>query len=109
ETHGDVRHDAQESDEHAEDETSRAEDELAAQQEGDHGTELSSEHGHEENHPALPEAARADLAHDEAIEPYESQQFAASPGGGPASENIAEEDVILLPGETRRPRDPSAP
>jgi Rne/Rng family ribonuclease len=109
ETHGDVAHNTQESDEHAEEETSHAEDELAAQHEGDHDTERSSKHGHEESHPALTEAARADLAHDQAIEHYESQQFAASPTGGPASENIAEEDVILLPGETRRPRDPSAP
>jgi Rne/Rng family ribonuclease len=122
--HGDIRDNIQGSDDRAE--VSHADDELAAQHEDSHDSEHHSEHGsehhsehgsehesgqaHEENLPGLSEAARADLAHDEAIEHYESQQLAASSSEGGSSEStVVEDDVILLPGETRRPRDPNAP
>jgi Rne/Rng family ribonuclease len=124
EVNGDVHESHHESEQHSGYEPSHAEDELAAHHDvsrtehgsehgsehaAESGSEHSSEHAHEENLPGLSEAARADLAHDEAIEHYESQQFAASASAGQASEGIAEEDVILLPGETRTPRDPNAP
>jgi Rne/Rng family ribonuclease len=124
EARGDIRDNIQGSDDRAE--ISHADDELAARREDSHDSEHHSEHdsehhsehgsehesaqAHEENLPGLSEAARADLAHDEAIEHYESQQLAAIPSEGGSSEAaVVEDDTILLPGETRRPRDPNAP
>jgi Rne/Rng family ribonuclease len=114
--HGDIGDNIQRSDDRAE--ISHADDELASHHEDSHDAEHQSEHHsehesahvHEENLPGLSEAARADLAHDEAIEHYESQQLAASSSGGGSSEAaVVDDDAILLPGETRRPRDPNAP
>src|SRR6202008_3491629 len=48
------------------------------------------------------------MAHDEAIEHVALEASAISAAGG-VSEAAVEEDVILLPGETRAPRDASAP
>jgi ribonuclease G len=67
----------------------------------------SSEEEHEESQAGLSEAERADLAHDEALEHVESE--AATSAQGVVSETVREEDVILLPGETRSARDSSAP
>jgi Rne/Rng family ribonuclease len=112
EAHGDIRDNIQGSDDRAE--ISRSDDELAAHHEDRHDAEHHSGHesaqAHEENLPGLSEAARADLAHDEAIEHYESQQLAAGSSETASSEPaVLEDDAILLPGETRRPRDPNAP
>jgi Rne/Rng family ribonuclease len=67
---------------------------------------------HEEEHlepRGLSEAERADLAHDEAMESVEAEAAmsaaAGETGGGPAPED----DVILLPGETRSQRNANAP
>ncbi len=59
----------------------------------------------------MSEAERADLAHDEALEHVESEAAAAAEISAPGvtRETVIEEDVILLPGETRTPRDSSAP
>jgi Rne/Rng family ribonuclease len=69
-----------------------------------------SEHGHEEPHTLLSEAERADLAHDEALEHVEAEAAAAAAAGeNTIRQSVVEEDVILLPGETRSPRDSNVP
>src|SRR5262249_16587992 len=65
------------------------------------------EEAHELEHAELSEAERADLAHEEALEHVEAEAIAAS-GEGIVAEAGAEEDVVLLPGETRTPRTPGA-
>ncbi len=67
------------------------------------------EHEEAESQAGLSEAERADIAHDEALEHVESEAAAAVSAAGGTSEIIIEEDVILLPGETRSARDSSAP
>jgi Rne/Rng family ribonuclease len=70
----------------------------------------AGEEGHEEDQPGLSDAERADLAHDEALEHVESEAaMAASSPEGVVRGAVVEEDVILLPGETRSSRDSSAP
>jgi ribonuclease G len=72
--------------------------------------EEDHEGAHEGDQPGLSEAERADLAHDEALEHVASEAaVAASSAEGLVSGAIIEEDVILLPGETRSARDSSAP
>jgi Rne/Rng family ribonuclease len=74
------------------------------------GESETSEEEHEETHAGLSEAERADMAHDEAMEHVEAEASAAAgPGEGVIRETVIEEDVILLPGETRSARDSSAP
>jgi ribonuclease G len=63
---------------------------------------------HEEEHAGLSEAERADLAHEEALEHVEAEMTAMAAAGA-GSEAVVEEDAVLLPGETRGPRDPNAP
>jgi ribonuclease G len=65
----------------------------------------AAEEEHEETQAGLSEAERADLAHEEALEHVESEAAAA----GGSSETVVEEDVVLLPGETRSPRSGGAP
>ena len=87
------------------DEAHEVENALAAEPE----SEIEEHEHEEETHAGLSEAERADLAHDEAIEHVESEIAAGLPGQ-PVSEAVVEqEDVILLPGETRTPRDASGP
>jgi Rne/Rng family ribonuclease len=63
----------------------------------------------EEEPAGLSEAERAELAHEEALEHVEAEAaMAASAGEGAVSEAVVEEDVVLLPGETRGPHDPNA-
>jgi Rne/Rng family ribonuclease len=104
--------------EHEEEEAHEAEAEIAAAHDADVSEEIREEHGHneerheehEEDGPGLSEAERADLAHDEAIEEVEAEAaLSASAAGGATSEIVVEDDVILLPGETRSQRGPSAP
>jgi ribonuclease G len=80
--------------------------------EGEHGEELEGEEeeDQEEGQAGLSEAERADLAHDEALEHVESEAaMTAASAEGVVSEAVMEDDVILLPGETRSPRGASAP
>jgi Rne/Rng family ribonuclease len=100
--------------EHPEDEVH--EDEIHAQAEAETSEEESGEEHQEqeeENEPrqrGLSEAERADLAHDEALEEVEAQAaLSASAAGGANSEVVIEDDVILLPGETRSQGSPNAP
>jgi Rne/Rng family ribonuclease len=71
----------------------------------------AGEEGHEEDQPGLSDAERADLAHDEALEHVESETALAAGAApeGVVRETLIEDDVILLPGETRSSRDSSAP
>ena len=62
----------------------------------------------EEEHGVLTEAERAEIAHEEAIQHVEREASKTS-AEGTVPETIAEEDTILLPGETRAPRDADAP
>src|SRR6266403_526385 len=58
----------------------------------------------------MTESERADLAHDEAIEHVASEVMSAAVAAdGSTVEAIVEDDTALLPGETRSPRNPSAP
>jgi len=86
------------------------EERLAAEVEQDERDEeeVQAEEEREEEQAELTEAERADMAHDEAIEHVALEASAISAAGG-VSEAAVEEDVILLPGETRAPRDASAP
>jgi Rne/Rng family ribonuclease len=75
--------------------------------------ELSDEEADEEHEvvsTGLSESERADLAHDEALEHVEATaeltRMSSEPSG---SQRTIEEDAVLLPGETRSPRDPNAP
>jgi len=77
--------------------------------EEEHGEEQRGEEEHgEEQHAGLSEAERADIAHEEAIKHVELESSSIS-ADGTVAESIVEEDVILLPGETRAPRDANAP
>jgi ribonuclease G len=80
--------------------------------EEEHGEELEGqeEEDQEEGQAGLSEAERADLAHDEALEHVESEAaMTAASAEGVVGEAVVEDDVILLPGETRSPRGASAP
>jgi Rne/Rng family ribonuclease len=71
-------------------------------------TETAEEH-HAEPHAELSEAERADLAHEEALKHVESEAVETISADGAVTETAAEEDAVLLPGETRTPRDASLP
>jgi Rne/Rng family ribonuclease len=84
------------------------EEEAEAEEEvEEHRGEAHDEHG--ELREGLSEAERADLAHEEALEHVESEAAAAISAESAANEAVVEEDTILLPGETRTPRDSNAP
>jgi ribonuclease G len=91
-------------------EVHETEERLAAEAEQDERDEeeVHAEEEREEEQAELTEAERADMAHDEAIEHVALEASAISAAGG-VSEATVEEDVTLLPGETRAPRDASAP
>ena len=104
--------------EEEQDEREEREDREDAEDEA-HETQFAAESGHEE-HPAeaseeahveenraeLTEAERADLAHDEAIEHVAAETMSAGAAEGSPVEAIVEDDTVLLPGETRSPRNP---
>jgi ribonuclease G len=90
--------------------------EAEAQEDEDHLTAEAEaeEEEHEEEageeQAGLGETERADLAHDEALEHVESEAaMAATAAQGVGSAAVFEEDVTLLPGETRSARDANAP
>jgi ribonuclease G len=62
----------------------------------------------EEERRVLTEAERAEIAHEEAIEHVEREASTLSAEGA-VSGTVVEEDMLLLPGETRAPRDANAP
>src|SRR5215472_16530477 len=78
-------------------------------------SEAAEQEEPEEEHEAeisrgLSESERADLAHEEALEHVEASAELTLMSSEPSrSEAVTEEGVVLLPGETRGPRDPNAP
>ena len=89
-----------------------AEEHLATQTEHEEHDEEELVHEEEvhaeEEHAGLTEAERAEIAHEEAIEHVELEASRMS-AEGTISETVVEDDMILLPGETRAPRDANAP
>jgi Rne/Rng family ribonuclease len=81
------------------------EEEAEAEEEG----EVEEEHEHSVAQ-ELSAAERADLAHEEALEHVQAEaEMETISAEGVTRETVAEDDAVLLPGETRSPRDPSAP
>jgi ribonuclease G len=80
--------------------------------EAEHAEHVAEEERHEEGHE---EEAHEEEGHEEQFEPgiihSETEVIAASAGGPVAEAAIIDDDVILLPGETRGPRSggPSSP
>jgi Rne/Rng family ribonuclease len=70
--------------------------------------EVEEEHEHSVAH-ELSEAERADLAHEEALERVEAEVEMETISAEGVQETVVEDDAVLLPGETRGPRDPNAP
>ena len=118
-----AEHGHHEESEEEQDEREAREDREDAEAEAEAGEgQFASESGHAEAHEErseagpdtenraeLTETERADLAHDEAIEHVASETLSAAAADGSTVEAVIEENVVLLPGETRGPRDSSAP
>lgn len=105
-----VEEDALEAAHDDEGEEEEAEEAHAADSPLHENTEV--EPAHQDPQRILSAAERADLAHEAALEHVASEAAAAAAGSaeGAAHEARAgEEDEILLPGETRGPRDANAP
>jgi ribonuclease G len=71
--------------------------------------ELEHADEEEEEHHEVIEAARAAFDREEGGEQAEAQPYEPISAQSTTEQSIAEEDIILLPGETRSPRDPNAP
>jgi Rne/Rng family ribonuclease len=94
---------AHEAEDHLESEVEASERELEEHEE-------EHEEDREEEPAGITEAERADIAHDEAMEHMEAEvASSARAAEGPVTESFVEDDVVLLPGETRSPRDPNGP
>ena len=70
-----------------------------------------AEETHQDPQRILSASERADLAHEAALEHVASEAAAAAAGSaeGATGESVAGEEEVLLPGETRGPRDANAP
>jgi Rne/Rng family ribonuclease len=102
EHHEEVHHETAEHEEH--------EDELAETEEDEEEAREEAEEEHEVASAGLSEAERADLAHEEALKHVEATaEFTAVSSDASGHQQVIEEEVVLLPGETRSPRDPNAP
>jgi len=112
---GGAEYDEEEAEELAEDEPVEEEEETEAESDvvSAHDAELpeeTHEEEHEEGQPrGLSESERADLAHEEAMESVEAEAAMSAAAGDTAGEATLEDEVLLLPGETRSQRDPNAP
>jgi Rne/Rng family ribonuclease len=81
-----------------------AESDVAEEEEEEEEEEVAGVHAE------LSEAERAELAHEQALEHVEATAELTLTSSEPSiREHLVEQDVILLPGETRSPRDPNAP
>ena len=89
--------------EHEEEEAAETEAEILAA----HDAELPEEI-HEEQPRGLSESERAELAHEEALQAVEAEA-AMSAARDTAGGAVLEDEVTLLPGETRSQHDPNAP
>jgi ribonuclease G len=104
-------------DEHEEEEESHdAEAEIVAAHDAeiageihDHPEEEEHEEQHEDEPRGLSEAERADLAHEQALESVEAEAAMSAAAGDAAGQPALDDEVVLLPGETRSQRDPNAP
>jgi len=98
--------------EDAEDEADREHQEAIDASESDlhaeHDSEQESAHesDHESEHDSEQHTSHAS---EEFVTRVESESYASLSAQGETTESIIEEDVVLLPGETRTPRDPNAP
>ena len=103
--------------EDAEDEADREHQEAIDASESDLHEERDSDQqsGREsEEHESEHESERESEQHSgqgskEFVTRMESESYTSISAQGEATESIIEEDVVLLPGETRTPRDPNAP
>jgi ribonuclease G len=115
EEHGHHEEESEEEQEEREDREDAEEEAHETQFAAESGpTEHHGEAGEEdhaaENREEMTESERADLAHDEAIEHVAAETISAAVAAdGTTVEAIVEDDTVLLPGETRGPRNPSAP
>ncbi len=109
---GGAEFEEEESTEHHE-EARDAEDHLEAEAEEEEvEQDEESEEEEEQESVALPEGESVELAEEEAVERTESEvvmNAGASEDTVTEAEPFVEDDVILLPGETRGPHDPNAP
>jgi ribonuclease G len=95
-----------------EEEAHEAEAEIVAAHDAEIPEEIHEHHEeeHEEEPRGLSEAERADLAHEEALEAVEAEAaMSAAAAGDTAGQPALDDEVGLLPGETRSQRDPNAP
>jgi Rne/Rng family ribonuclease len=94
--------------EDAEDEADREHQEAIEASESDLHTEHDSdqESEHESEHESEQHTGHGS---EEFVTRVESESYASLSAQGETTETIIEEDVVLLPGETRTPRDPNAP
>jgi len=79
-----------------------AEDHLTEEQKQE---QIEDEAAHQE----VIEAAKAAFDREEAVEHAEEEHFETASAQGLTEQSIVEEDIILLPGETRTPRSSDAP
>jgi Rne/Rng family ribonuclease len=105
EVHEAEAHELAETQELGDTETEEEEEEAEGVEEG----EVEEEHEHSVAQ-ELSAAERADLAHEEALEHVQAEaEMETISAGGVRRETVVEDDAVLLPGETRSPRDPNAP
>src|SRR4029077_20656988 len=98
--------------EDAEDEADREHQEAIDASESDLHAEHDSEQesAHESDHESQHDSEQhTSHASEEFVTRVESESYASLSAQGETTESIIEEDVVLLPGETRTPRDPNAP
>src|SRR4029077_16637135 len=95
--------------EDAEDEADREHQEAIDASESDLHAEHDSEQesAHESEHDSEQHSGQG--SSEEFTTRVESESYASLSAQGETTESIIEEDVVLLPGETRTPRDPNAP
>jgi Rne/Rng family ribonuclease len=108
-------HDEEDREEAEHEESERAREE--AEEEGDHehqeaieASELDLHAGRDSEHRSGRESEQDSRNRSEDFTTrVESESYASISAQGDSTESVVEEDVILLPGETRTPRDPNAP
>jgi Rne/Rng family ribonuclease len=95
--------------EHAEDEADREHHERMGASESDQNSEDEPEHDSIQDSEHASDRDDSGHASEEFGTRLESESYAPLSARGETSESFIEEDVVLLPGETRTPRDPNAP
>ena len=115
ETHEDAR-DAEDhlseeelAEESEQEEQERSEEESEEEQDEREEREEREDRQEQEEHQEVIEAAKAAFDREEGGGRSEQGQYESIPAPGATSETGSEEDIVLLPGETRSPRSASAP